>query len=351
MTVAPLGTVAGQAASSGARRNGGQPLSARQISANKAARLAIAAAVLEEIPALPSAAPGTVRSVGGEVLHASRSRPVVRWDVADHGPDGTTRFSVVGKVYNKGGGDAAHALLATLRCSGFGGAFDVPIPLGWVAGRRLLLQSLAPAATLYDRMADLLASLPDVHRTGQWLARLHTVTDTDLHPLDPGFEAGKAEEYLARLTPAQPHLRWALRGIADRMLPRLQAAADGPLVPTHGDFQPKNVHLDAERVVVIDFDRAALAPAARDLGHFVGQALTMAAAAGHPFDGAAADWADAMLEGYLAAGGCPRAVQAAPAYVARTFLEVLFYRLVVRPVRDDSFAADWVAAAESWLDR
>ena len=40
---------------------------------------------------------------------------------------------------------------------------------------------------------------------------------------------------------------------------------------THGDFQPKNIHLDRSRLVVIDFDRAAWAPAGRDLGHFIGQ--------------------------------------------------------------------------------
>ena len=38
-------------------------------------------------------------------------------------------------------------------------------------------------------------------------------------------------------------------------------------------------------------------------------------------------------------------------HVARTFLEVLFYRLVVRPVRDPSFAPAWVEACAGWLDR
>jgi hypothetical protein len=317
----------------------------------RAQREAIAAAVLAEPPPLPAPPPGVVRTFGGEVLHASRSRPVVRWVVTDSSEEGTSRFSVVGKVYGKGGGEQAHALLVRLREAGFTGRYDVPAPLGWVPGRNLLLQGEAPPAILYHGLADLTGSLPDVRRAGAWLARLHAVTDTGLAPLPADFEASKAEEYVSRLSLAHPPLTWQLRDIQRRLLPLLDAAAAGELVPTHGDYQPKNLHLDAERFVVIDFDRAALAPAARDLGHFVGQSLTMAAAAGHASDGPARAWATALIDGYLGAGGAASAVAATPAYVARTFLEVLFYRLVVRPVRDPSFAPAWVDACAGWLER
>ncbi|MET1064924.1 MAG: hypothetical protein ABWX85_08125, partial [Arthrobacter sp.] len=103
------------------------------------------------------------------------------------------------------------------------------------------------------------------------------------------------------------------------------------------------------RVVVIDFDRAARAPAARDLGHFIGQTLTMGASR-HGDLGAAAPWAEAFLTGYGDAGGDAGAVHSAPAYVARTFAEVLFYRLVVRPVGDSSFVPDWLDAWEEAVE-
>lgn len=322
----------------------GPPVSARER------REAAALAVLAEPPPLPGPEAGTVRTVAGEVLHASRSRPVVRWVVTDTSAAGTHRFSLVGKVYGKGGGEQAHALLVRLRECGFGGPFDAPTPLGWIAPRRLLLQSEAPAGTLYDGLADLDRSLPDVRRAGAWLARFHKVTDTGLRPLPADFESAKAEEYVSRISQVQPHLTWQLRTIQHRLRPLLESVAGGEVVPTHGDYQPKNLHLDAERFVVIDFDRAALAPAARDLGHFVGQALTMAAAAGHPNDDATR-WATAIVDGYRDAGGSAQAVAAMPAYVARTFLEVLFYRLVVRPVRDPAFAGAWVETSASWLAR
>lgn len=313
-------------------------------------REAVASAVLAEPPPLPGPAPGTVRTFAGEVLHASRSRPVVRWVVTDTSAEGTHRFRVVGKVYGKGGGQQAHALLVRLRECGFEGPYAVPQPLGWVESRQLLLQSEAPANTLYDGLSDLNRSLPDVRRAGAWLARFHSVPEPGLSPLPGDFEAGKAEEYVSRLCQVQPYLTWQLREIQRRLLPLLEAAPESGVVPTHGDYQPKNLHLDPERFVVIDFDRAALAPAARDLGHFVGQALTMAAAGGHPSD-RAAHWATAIIDSYLRAGGSARAVAATPAYVARTFLEVLFYRLVVRPVRDPSFAGEWLDACAQWLER
>ncbi len=147
----------------------------------------------------------------------------------------------------------------------------------------------------------------------------------------------------------------ALPAVADRLvtltsrtLDSLRRAPARPVV-THGDFQPGNIHLDDDRVVVIDFDRAASALAARDLGHFIGQTLTMGASWHGCFE-AAAGWVDAFLRGYTAADGDPSAVAGAPAYVARTFAEVLYYRLVVRPMPDWSFVPAWLDAWERCLD-
>lgn len=319
------------------------------IESPRAQRAAIACAVRDELPPFDDPAPGWTRSVTGEVLHASRSRPVVRWIVTDTCATETTEFSVVGKVYGRGGGAAAFDLLMRLRRGGFGGAFDVPEAIAYLPDRKLLLQSEAPPNTLHDGLADLAASIDDVHRTGQWLARLHAVEGTNLRPLAADFEAAKAEQYISALSDLDPALTRPLRRIQDDLMVALAASGAGDLVVTHGDFQQKNVHVDRDRIVVIDFDRAALAPAARDLGHFVGQALTMAASAGHSFEGPAREWALALFDGYLAAGGSPLAVEQSSAYVARTFLEVLFYRLVVRPMRDVSFVGDWVTECTGWL--
>jgi hypothetical protein len=157
--------------------------------------------------------------------------------------------------------------------------------------------------------------------------------------------AAAAELVLSIALPAEAD---RITELVDRTLGRLaEAATDTPVV-THGDFQPKNVHLDPSRVVVIDFDRAASAPAARDLGHFVGQIETMGAAL-HGDLGVASSWVAAFLDEYVAGGGSPGAVQSTPGYVARTFAEVLYYRVVVRPVPDASFVPTWLDAWERHL--
>lgn len=312
------------------------------------------------LPSDPQADPGEaapvpsvpVHVVTRSVVHASRSRPVVRWTVAlDGGLPAPAPLAVIGKGYRAGGGEQAWRLLDSLRRAGFDDpGYQVPAPYGFDPARRLLAQEEAPPATLHSLLdGDLRAAAPEAGRAGGWLARLHAVRGVQAPDLAADFERLKLSEYSAALARLLQHDAGRLAELTAATLAALERAGDGTAgraVVTHGDFQPKNIHLDARRIVVIDFDRAALAPAARDLGHFIGQTLTMGASR-HGDLSAAAPWVEAFLAGYSGAGGDPGAVRAAPAYVARTFAEVLFYRLVVRPVKDPSFVPDWLDGWEA----
>ena len=317
----------------------------------RAQRHAVAAALLESPPPLDALPVRVVAVDDSSVVHASRSRPVVRWDLTVESADGEKlRLAVIGKAFVKGSGEQAWRLLKQLRAAGFDDQrLQVPQPFGFDPVRRLLAQEEAPGRTLHallEREVD--HALPTVRRVGAWLARLHTVTSADVPLLPANFESRKLAEYATAL---EGELPWAAARVADltaRTLQRLREASRSPVVLTHGDFQPKNIHLDEERVVVIDFDRAAPAPAARDLGHFVGQTLTMGAAM-HGHLAAAESWTPAFLSGYVDAGGDPRAVRSTSGYVARTFAEVLFYRLVVRPVGTEAFVPAWLDAWERHL--
>ena len=163
--------------------------------------------------------------------------------------------------------------------------------------------------------------------------------------LPPEFERETLAKYADRLSLEVPTIASRVQELVAQTLDCLPTT-QSPSVVTHGDFQPKNVHLDRVRIVVIDFDRAALAPPARDLGHFVAQTLTMGASRHGTLD-ALRPWTDTFLGAYLAAGGNDAALAATPAYVGRTFAEVLFYRLVVRPVPDRSFVPAWL---EAWAE-
>ncbi|AOT04832.1 phosphotransferase [Arthrobacter sp. U41] len=330
---------------------GAVSVTATAATAPRAVRLAIAESLLVTPPPLDALPPGQVQVVTRSVVHASRSRPVVRWTVTfDTGQGPRAPLAVIGKGYRAGGGEQAWRLLGELRQAGLDGVeHQVPAPYGFDPERQLLAMEEAPAATLHSLLdGDPGTAAPEAARAGRWLARLHGVRGVQVPELPADFERTKLTEYAGALAKLLPQAAGRLDELTEATLAGL-AGAVGSRVVTHGDFQPKNIHLDQHRVVVIDFDRAARAPAARDLGHFIGQALTMGAARHGGLD-AAAPWVEAFLDGYADAGGGADAVRSAPAYVARTFAEVLFYRLVVRPVGNASFVPDWLVGWESAVE-
>ncbi|MBT2520809.1 aminoglycoside phosphotransferase family protein [Arthrobacter sp. ISL-28] len=318
---------------------------------SRAERIAIAETLLASPPPLDALPPGPSQVLTRSVVHASRSRPVVRWTVTlDSGTGPSAPLAVIGKGYRVGGGEQAWRLLRSLRHAGFDDPeLRVPTPYGFDPTRQLLAQEEAPSTTLHSLLTgDPRLAAPEAGRAGRWLARLHDVRGVHVPDLPVGFERLKLTEYAAALAGLLPQAAVRLGELTAGTLEGL-VRAGGARVVTHGDFQPKNIHLDRHCIVVIDFDRAALAPAARDLGHFIGQTLTMGASR-HGSLGAAAPWVDAFLDGYSDGGGDAGAVRSAPAYVARTFAEVLFYRLVVRPVRNSWFVPDWLDAWEAAVE-
>ncbi len=330
---------------------GAGAVAATSAGASRAERLAIAQSLLISPPPLDALPQSRAQVLTRSVVHASRSRPVVRWTVTlDSGTGPSSPLAVIGKGYRAGGGEQAWRLLGSLRNAGFDGPeLQVPAPYGFDPTRQLLAQEEAPATTLHSLLdGDPGPSAPAAGRAGRWLARLHGVRGVQVPDLAADFERRKLTEYAAALAGLLPQDAERLGELTEGTLQGL-ARAGGSRVVTHGDFQPKNIHLDRHRVVVIDFDRAAWAPAARDLGHFIGQTLTMGASR-HGDLGAAAPWVESFLDGYSDGGGDATAVRSAPAYVARTFAEVLFYRLVVRPVTNTSFVPEWLDAWEAAVE-
>ena len=314
-------------------------------------RQAIAESLLDAPPPVDDLRGTVLSTLDGEVVHASRSRPVVQWRLSVNGDGPARTVVVIGKGFRKGGGEQAWQLLRRLRVAGFDDpAFSVPQPYGFDPARQLLAQEAAPPRTLHDGLiGDPATAVADVRRVAQWLARLHDIGEIGLPPLPTNFEQEKLLSYAEGLAGAVPSHEARVRALVTRTTDALAHVA-GPCVTTHGDFQPKNIHLDDQRVVVIDFDRAAQAPAARDVGHFIGQSLTMAASRHGAID-AAASWVDAFMSAYREAGGGASVEADVPAYVARTFSEVLFYRLVVRPVADFSFVPAWLEEWEFALEQ
>ncbi|MGW2033763.1 phosphotransferase [Streptomyces sp. NPDC001811] len=99
------------------------------------------------------------------------------------------------------------------------------------------------------------------HRIGQLAASIHTSAPP--RPGDGALPVGKAERHLDG---ARPHLT---AGDEEFVRATVERAADLPslaAVPTHGDFQLRNLRWDeaADTLYVIDFERSEDGPAVRD---------------------------------------------------------------------------------------
>lgn len=286
----------------------------------------------------------------GEIVRESRFRPVFRYRVNYTNSSTGVGFEriLIGKADYRRGGESTYDFMRRLWSAGFADRPDmaIPEPVAYLDHLSLLLQTEAPGRCLYEWLDEPGAAVETARAAGVWLSRLHALTIDGDGRLPADHEDRKLAAYRVGLAEALPDRAARVGELTTRTLEGLRPFGLEPVVPTHGDYQPKNIYVDGSRVTVIDWDRGALAHPARDVGHFVGQSLTMSYAKTGTF-GLVRPWNDAFLEGY---GAGPPAEGALRAYVARTLLEVLYYKLVVKPVRDPSFIDRWLDELEELLE-
>lgn len=147
---------------------------------------------------------------------------------------------------------------------------------------RILLLDYLPGELAERGAANL---EPRVHRrAGELLRRFHAQAS---RPGDGGNAAAVARalkwlDGVHRIAPAEEQ---RLRALLARPL-----ASEPPLVPTHGDWQPRNWLVDGAELRVIDLGRFAFRPAATDLTRLSAQQWRQAPACEDAFfDGYGAD--------------------------------------------------------------
>ena len=105
-------------------------------------------------------------------------------------------------------------------------------------------------------------------QAGGLLRLLHD--QVDLGVVDGDYEARETAKCLAWLD--QPHrISPVVEARLRAEIAGWPAALSTTLVPTHGDWQPRNWLVDGEVVSVIDFGRADLRPATTDLARLAAQ--------------------------------------------------------------------------------
>lgn len=153
--------------------------------------------------------------------------------------------------------------------------------------RRAIATEWVPGAALTAA-----APLDAFVRAGAVLAAAHA---RPALPDLPAFAQHAPDTITKRIDWLLPGLGKAVRDVTARMPP----SPEGPAVALHGDFSADQVVDGPEGVRIVDWDRACIGPAARDLG----SALASLDLDGLRGADSAEAAGDALLAGYRAAGG------------------------------------------------
>lgn len=151
-------------------------------------------------------------------------------------------------------------------------------PLAYLPRQRILVQGpvperctlkeLARQAFTARRESDLAALRDELARTARALVALHRSGARYGRTATVEMEIAELEEVVERLALTVPGLTGAGEALVRRLAALAEELPPDPVVPAHHDFRPAQVLLHDGRVGFIDFDGAAMAEPALDLGRF-----------------------------------------------------------------------------------
>lgn len=184
--------------------------------------------------------------------------------------DTETGRPVVVKTYLGADGSRVHDDMLALWRSRFGSspAPRMPEPLTFDVGTGALVMGRVPGRPLavrgsvgqsLERGPDAARLLVDLHGSG---VRLHRVRDRRALVRSARRKAASLPD------DGPPAVRRAFGTAVEAVARRWEGTATGDLVPSHGDFSPRNVHATPARLWLVDLDRLQLAERERDLAYW-----------------------------------------------------------------------------------
>jgi len=174
-----------------------------------------------------------------------------------------TGAPVVAKQFPAGGGESTFANMQELWRSSFGERRrppGLPRPIDYLPDIRVVIMERLPGHPLID-LGPLDASV--IASAVRLLASLH---ECDAHPSRRRSSRGivrSVKRKAERVAQLAPQFASSFRELAGA----LEAARveDLELVPSHGDFSPRNILVASQRLALIDWDRFQRADPARDI--------------------------------------------------------------------------------------
>ena len=266
--------------------------------------------------------------------------------VNDHHTERRSRVLV--KIYGEDRGCLGHEAQTSLWAAGFRSpsAFRVPRSYGYATEFRALVQEEVSAEAWANRLSGTLEA--GGHASALAAAWLLHLQGSAIAASDPGraAEISAVAGFADNVARSQPQYAATVRSVAETLDHRLRTDR-APLVPSHGDYHPKNALLTDQWVAVIDFDHFGLRSAAFDVGYAIGQLHIMSyLRLGDFIPGAHA--AIAFWDRYRHAGAAQWRDVAT--HVARTFMQSLDYELCTLGNGRTDLLSPWLRLSELFLD-
>src|SRR5439155_13818419 len=234
--------------------------------------------------------------------------------------------------------------LISLRDAGFKppARITVPEPVACLPERGLVLQEKVTGRHASDLLLENSARASFAAADcGRWLAALH---QCEVQVPSISIECEGVSQWATELAEAVPDGAQQLDAIAKGIRQALAYEA-ARLVPSHGDFHPKNIMIQGtQRVTGIDLDKFGAREAEADIGWF----LMRTAAFGFFKTGSfkATEFARrAFITCYEAETGEPIRTDRAGLHMAMAFLKNLHFELVLLKTGRTEYAQPWLKGA------
>ncbi len=166
------------------------------------------------------------------------------------------------------------------------------IAMNWLSGRSLAEEICLPS--------------PDLSHTrgaGRRLAEIHASEPDRLPEWSHSDAAARLNEIAAVFRVLLPPLSDRTLELSSRLMAVLNDVDTGSVV-SHGDFHTRQILIDEDRIALIDFDEALMAPPGFDIGSFISR-LHINALRGEISENIAEDAAESLVAGYAAIRAVP----------------------------------------------
>lgn len=166
--------------------------------------------------------------------------------------------TVIGKMYSdQAKGFASYRLMQYLWKNGFDtdSPYTIVRPVAYIQHWRMLLMTKAPGKTLDEQIHD---PGTNTHHTAllvaNWLARLHAIPVPEMKGSTRTRANADVRRFYEELAELMPSEAARLKHICDQLLKKSERAWTDQAALLHGDFHPKNIFINEQQVIAIDFD-------------------------------------------------------------------------------------------------